>query len=47
MNAIRAALDSLPGGESILMYGEPWMGGSTNLEGGARPCRQARTRCAE
>ena len=22
MNAIRAALDSLPGGESILMYGE-------------------------
>ena len=37
MNAIRAALDSLPGGESILMYGEPWMGGGTNLEGGARP----------
>ena len=32
MNAIRAALDSLPGGESILMYGEPWMGGGTNLE---------------
>ena len=37
MNAIRAALDSLPGGESILMYGEPWMGGGTNLEGGAHP----------
>lgn len=37
MNAIRAALDSLPGGESILLYGEPWMGGGTNLEGGARP----------
>ena len=35
MNAIRAALDSLPGGESILLYGEPWMGGGTNLEGGA------------
>ena len=29
MNAIRAALDSLPGGESILLYGEPWMGGGT------------------
>ena len=37
MNAIRAALDSLPGGESILLYGEPWMGGGTNPEGGARP----------
>ena len=37
MNAIRAALDSLPGGENILMYGEPWMGGGTNIEGGARP----------
>ena len=37
MNAIRAALDALPGGESILMYGEPWMGGGTNVEGGARP----------
>ena len=37
MNSIRAALDSLPGGESILLYGEPWMGGGTNLEGGARP----------
>ena len=37
MNAIRAALDELPGGRDILMYGEPWTGGSTNLEGGARP----------
>ena len=37
MNAIRAALDSLPGGENILMYGEPWQGGGTSLEGGARP----------
>ena len=41
MNAIRAALDSLPGGESILLYGEPWMGGGTNLEGGARPATSA------
>ena len=40
MNAIRAALDSLPGGESILLYGEPWMGGGTNLEGGARPANK-------
>ena len=37
MNAIRAALDALPGGENILMYGEPWTGGGTNVEGGARP----------
>ena len=37
MNAIRGALDALPGGENILMYGEPWTGGGTNLEGGARP----------
>lgn len=36
MNAIRAALDELPGGRDILMYGEPWTGGGTNLEGGAR-----------
>ena len=38
MNAIRAALDALPGGENILMYGEPWTGGATYMEGGARPC---------
>ena len=31
MNAIRAALDALPGGEDILMYGEPWQGGSTRM----------------
>ncbi len=37
MNAIRAALDALPGGQDILLYGEPWRGGGTNLEGGARP----------
>ena len=37
MNAIRAELDALPGGQDILLYGEPWQGGGTNLEGGARP----------
>ena len=37
MNAIRAALDALPGGQDILLYGEPWRGGGTNFEGGARP----------
>lgn len=37
MNAIRAALDALPGGEGILMYGEPWQGGSTRMEYGAVP----------
>ncbi|MGN0974963.1 MAG: type I pullulanase [Gemmiger sp.] len=37
MNAIRAALDELPGGRDILMYGEPWAGGSTCMDEGARP----------
>ncbi len=31
MNAARAALDALPGGESILMYGEPWQGGASAM----------------
>lgn len=35
MNAIRAALDALPGGASILMYGEPWAARKTELESGA------------
>lgn len=30
MNMVRASLDRLPGGESILMYGEPWAAGPTN-----------------
>lgn len=29
LNAIRASLDALPGGEDILMYGEPWSCGQT------------------
>ena len=33
MNAARAALDALPGGESILMYGEPWQGGASAMQG--------------
>lgn len=37
MNAIRAALDALPGGRDILMYGEPWTGGGTCMDAGARP----------
>ena len=40
MNAIRAALDALPGGEDILMYGEPWQGGSTRMEHGAIPANK-------
>jgi pullulanase len=36
MNAIRAALDALPGGQDILMYGEPWAGGATCMDPGAR-----------
>ena len=31
INAVRAALDSLPGGRDILMYGEPWQGGCSAL----------------
>ena len=37
MNAVRAALDALEGGEDILLYGEPWAGGSTRMDPGARP----------
>ena len=32
MNLIRAALDELPGGEHILMLGEPWAGGTIGLK---------------
>ena len=31
INAVRAALDALPGGRDILMYGEPWQGGGSML----------------
>ena len=31
MNELRAALDALPGGRSILMYGEPWQSGGSQL----------------
>jgi pullulanase len=34
MNAIRHALDALPNGASILMYGEPWSARRTALEPG-------------
>lgn len=34
MNQIRYALNELPGGENILMYGEPWSGGLLGLEDG-------------
>lgn len=33
MNAARAMLDSLPDGQSILMYGEPWQGGASAIRG--------------
>ena len=41
MNLLRAALDELPGGESILMYGEPWKGGPSVLQLPAGPERAA------
>ena len=31
MNLLRAELDQLPGGQNILMYGEPWQGGVSAL----------------
>ena len=31
MNLLRAELDKLPNGRNILMYGEPWQGGSSTL----------------
>ena len=31
INAVRAALDALPGGRDILLYGEPWQGGASQL----------------
>ena len=34
MNEIRAALDCLPGGKEILMYGEPWTAGKTAIQPG-------------
>ncbi len=40
MNAIRAALDALPGGEDILIYGEPWAGGATRMQPGAHPANK-------
>ena len=32
MNTIRAALDELPGGEGIMLYGEPWAAGALGLD---------------
>ena len=31
INAVRAALDALPGGRDSLLYGEPWQGGASQL----------------
>ena len=31
INAVRAALDALPGERDILLYGEPWQGGASQL----------------
>ena len=31
INAVRTALDGLPGGRDILLYGEPWQGGASQL----------------
>lgn len=41
MNAIRKALNELPYGERILMYGEPWAGGPTAMNAGYRQAVKA------
>ena len=41
MNAIRTALNSLPNGEKILLYGEPWMAGPTAMAEGFIPATTA------
>lgn len=38
MNQIRRALDEIPGGERILMYGEPWSGDYSPMRKGSVPC---------
>ena len=40
MNAVRAALDKLPGGKDILLYGEPWQGGATRMPRRAVPANK-------
>ena len=37
MNAIRALVDSLPGGDDLLVYGEPWSAGYSGFRPGAVP----------
>lgn len=37
MNEIRNALDQLPGGNQILMYGEPWRGSESSMKKGSIP----------
>ena len=37
MNAIRTALNGLPNGDKILLYGEPWMAGPTAMAEGFIP----------
>lgn len=41
MNEIRDALDALPGGKDILMYGEPWTADVSLMEEGFRPAVKA------
>lgn len=41
MNKIREALDKLPNGKDILMYGEPWTAGFSPMENNAVPAVKA------
>lgn len=38
MNCIREALNTLPGGEKILLYGEPWTAAPSPMQEGFVPC---------
>ena len=44
MNAIRAELDTLPGGREILIYGEPWAAEPPQMRRGAVPADKAHVR---
>lgn len=41
MNEIRAMVDELPGGDKILLYGEPWSAGYSGFREGAEPATRA------
>lgn len=47
MNTIRRQLNTLPGGEEILMYGEPWAADDTAMESNAVPAIAKNVHCLD